>query len=344
MHLVRTPPEATPIWHRPEGIETGLHLWACNALIRELDHVRHRVIGVGGGQLPFPAGSTHVERLHVPMGHSWLATRALRRRLETMAPQSILICWSGLLRGLAKRAAPPETPITHVNVCDGRVSTSASGPGRRTISDFPLRGHWLHQVTSRREVSRASLGIEPDEWIIGMSGDVDIAPLIFVTGILQVAGLRVRGMVQAGSAGLRRARAHQQGSTPIRAPIVLEGAVTLALGACDLLLLAPRGPAQCLAVSLAHAAGVPVVAGPEPTLGGYFPGRLRECVARSWEYSDLAQVCRGLLEDEKRRRQLGMLAAAPSDQVSLGTQLRAAWRLAGVGDHATTHSPMEVAR
>lgn len=329
VHLVRTPPRPSPIWRPHAGIETGLHLRAAETIVREFDQASHRIIALGAGDsLPLQAPGASIERLAMPIGQAWLAARALRGRLRDLAPGGIVLCWSAQLAGAARQALPPVAHMSRVDLCRQRVIThSADGPSEIA---FPLRSVRFGPGAGGGSMCRTELGLEADERVIAMAGDVDITPLNFVTGILREAGLNVRGMVQAGSAGLRRARVHAARGRRMRAPIVLRGAVTLALGACDLLLMAPRGPGQRLAVSQSQAAGVPVVAGPDDGLADLFHGVLRQCVATSWAYSDLARVCRRLLEDEPLRQRCSILASAPSDQVTLGTQLRAAWKLAGI--------------
>lgn len=335
VHLLRAPSPGAPIWREPTHADAAGSLCVARALIDEFPLAAHRVVAIGAlSALQRRSDQTWASARSVapPVGCDRLAARSLRLVAADLGPPDVVVCWCPTLTGLAERAWPGGTPITTVNVREARVTTRAGGSQGPVLSASPLRAGWMAAPNDSREQTRAALGVLPGETIIAMAGDADITPLVFVAGILQVAGYSVRGVVAAGARGLRRARRHAwEGS---RVPLVVQGGISNMLGASDLLLLAraesDAGLDQRLVMTHSLLAGVPVVAGPGAGLEEIFEGRPRACVARSWAYSDLASVCRGLIENEGTRRECAGLGATPRGGESLGTQLRAAWRAAGV--------------
>ncbi|MFA6044648.1 MAG: hypothetical protein WC718_06660 [Phycisphaerales bacterium] len=309
---------------------------AVQIVIDEFTGASHEVVAVGAGACACFGTAPlwcRAHRVAVPADCLWLATGALKAATASLGQPGVVLCWGRGLADVAQRVWAAETPVTSVDLCVGTVTTRRNTTGSPLLSAFPLRSTWLSSLAGPREGMRQSLGIAPDETVIAMAGDADIVSLAFVTGILQVAGLNVRGLVGAGAWGLRRSRRHARDRAGARDLIVVDGAVADALSACDLILVGGdpgRDQGRLLAVALGQAAGVPAIAGPHAGMDDMFRGRLKKCVARSWAYSDLAAACRRLIEDDALRKDCAMLGAAPSDGMTLGTQLRAAWKVAGV--------------
>lgn len=322
------------MWQEPMRREASVAARAAQSVIDEFSDASHEVVAIGALREADIAGVPlwhRALRVSSPADCLWLATRAIRRATETIGLPRVVVCWNSSLEGLAQRAWPGATPVTTVDLCAGSATTRGGTAIAPTLSAVPLRADSLSVPPVCRQGARHALGIEPNETVIAMAGDADITPLTFVTDILRAAGMNVRGLVAAGAWGLRRARRHARDVSRGRVPCVVEGDLFGAQSACDLLLVAnTSGCTRELRLALARAAGLPVVTGPDAGLEEFFHGRIRARVARSWAYSDLAAACLGLIEDDSLRRECAMRGVGVGDGVSLGTQLRAGWRMAGV--------------
>lgn len=254
LHLVQAPGTSRNLWFGcglSANDATDAALLACRAAVEGTPEFDHSALLIASSDGEFRAdalGLARTRRVTATLGVTALARRSLSNLLESSPRVDIVQCWNEGLVQVARRLVPTSV----------RVLTPPD--------DLPIPP----AGTSARLPLRALMDAKDDTPVIGLVCDPphtgDAHRLQFATGLFDICGLQVVGVVPSGASHtLRGRRFHRE--TGVRVRTVFADYPALAcLPACDAVFLHRGiGTTARLARSLvlaAHSHGVPVIAAP----------------------------------------------------------------------------------
>ncbi len=299
--------EAAP----PDGqrVIPDASILACKHAIEKTPEHEHTVVLFGPQAFEDRAlelGVDTTDRIACPSNDPFRAKTALSRYLRHRPFFDTLTCWSERTLALWKRAgwvnldavgvmlsAPTDlrdldaTPIVALDALDAEAWRARGADAHLAASPRDARV----PSDDERRAWRSVLGADDDEVVLGViaepSGAADALWACGILVVLEHAGVRAIALVPAGARRWTRAkRVHR--NMQIRSPLIRLGCpmhATIPMcdqGVCAFDDRSPRRGATALAIEHAHAAGVPVIAGPAvERLADYGSPAREHCIARS---------------------------------------------------------------
>jgi hypothetical protein len=270
-------------------------------------------------------------RLAPPFSRPELAVAGFRNLLADLGLPAIIMCWGGDCATLRDRimaggqesiagstvssTASPTWIVAdmHAGVLELYDAEHLREPLTQAITPWlPVPG----ALTLRdRQAIRTALRVEDDVLLVALVGDPPAAmnaiTLMYMAGILHVAGVRVTPVVPRGCYQVDRALRHLAAGGYVGDIRLIDEPASLIAPGCDLGVCAsvplseqetPCEPAlpSKLAVARAAAMGLPIVMGATPWATGLMPEAAQACLAPSTDHAALAKRVFALLEDGHR--------------------------------------------
>lgn len=278
-------------------------LVACAETVRALAGVEHHVLLVGGERAGRRAAMLGVggERIAPPIGSLRLAGRTIGRWLSRAPADATVICWGEPLSRVFARASPGRSAL-HVDLDAG---TARLGEG--STIPIPARLSPPKDAAGEHARVRAALDISDEELVLAMLDDPpgDAVGMIFVAGVLRVAGVRATIVFDRSGPEGDAAVRHAEEIGYLDRFIGVDAPAAWFLPAADIGVIGPRQDARHVVAGFGsmlnlHAAasrGIPTALPGDGITRFLLPGALHASLAASSRPTDLSRSVLPLVTD-----------------------------------------------